>query len=273
MHNTMSQTESPRSAPTVTLRRIWSVRADGSYEVSHAPRADETTIALRTMEGEGVIELKNGIFSLRADSLLLFSSSDIRRYGTKNNFWHFYWFEFECPSLLLPLCRPMTVTDPSEDWPELCYAALSDSGRSAYVSSVFGAMLTHWLQFADEKDTDPGTLVAEQAVRYIQVHFGERETGLARLARSLGVSDRYLRKVFREKTGLSPQDYISECRIRSAKERLETTSEEINSIALSLGYQNQYYFSNFFKAKTGMSPSAYRENARASSPETKRRPL
>lgn len=134
MHNTMSQTESPRSAPTVTLRRIWSVRADGSYEVSHAPRADETTIALRTMEGEGVIELKNGTFSPRADSLLLFSSSDIRRYGTKDNFWHFYWFEFECPSLLLPLCRPMTVTDPSEDWPELCYAALSDSGRSAYVS-------------------------------------------------------------------------------------------------------------------------------------------
>ena len=50
MFNSLSQTISPRATPFVTLKKVWKVLADESYDVLKTSRYAETLVALRTVE-------------------------------------------------------------------------------------------------------------------------------------------------------------------------------------------------------------------------------
>ncbi|MBQ9116311.1 MAG: AraC family transcriptional regulator [Clostridia bacterium] len=72
------------------------------------------------------------------------------------------------------------------------------------------------------------------------------------------MGERSFRELFKRLIGVSPKEYISEMRIKNAEELLLTTSMSIKEISASLGFSNQYYFSNFFKKKKGGYPEAFR---------------
>lgn len=77
------------------------------------------------------------------------------------------------------------------------------------------------------------------------------------LARLTGLSTVYFRKLFTEVLGTSPISYISELRIKKAKEMLKSDYTSITDVAQSLGYLNIYDFSRAFKKYTGTPPSKY----------------
>jgi AraC family transcriptional regulator, arabinose operon regulatory protein len=64
---------------------------------------------------------------------------------------------------------------------------------------------------------------------------------------------------FKHFTGVSPMAFLTELRIQSACEYLDTTSLAIKEIAAILGYEDPYYFSRAFAKCTGQSPMKYRE--------------
>ena len=57
--------------------------------------------------------------------------------------------------------------------------------------------------------------------------------------------------------GRSMIDYINALKVERAKEIMNRGSVRINEIALSLGYENVYYFSKVFRKITGVSPTDY----------------
>ena len=65
---------------------------------------------------------------------------------------------------------------------------------------------------------------------------------------------------FTERTSKNFSDYLTECRIRKAKELLKHTEMRIYEIANAVGYNDPYYFSSCFKKITNKTPSEYREN-------------
>lgn len=77
------------------------------------------------------------------------------------------------------------------------------------------------------------------------------------LAKLTGFSTVYFRKLFAEVYGISPIAYVSELRIKKAKEMLKSDYGSITDIAISLGYSNIYDFSRDFKKHTGVSPTRY----------------
>ena len=58
--------------------------------------------------------------------------------------------------------------------------------------------------------------------------------------------------------GISPGQFILQKKMETATQLLTSTDLPIASIADSLGFGSQFYFSNFFKKQTGMTPSSYR---------------
>lgn len=66
-------------------------------------------------------------------------------------------------------------------------------------------------------------------------------------------------EVFKETTGLTPNDYLLRQRIERAKERLTQTSQPITEIALGVGFSSSQYFANVFRRYTGMTPLAHRK--------------
>lgn len=74
-------------------------------------------------------------------------------------------------------------------------------------------------------------------------------------------------RLFRQKTGYSPVDYLLRLKIQKASELLETTELPINKIAETLGYHDPYYFSRLFKQFTNFAPTQYRASIREESRE------
>jgi YesN/AraC family two-component response regulator len=71
----------------------------------------------------------------------------------------------------------------------------------------------------------------------------------------------YISKIFRQHTGVSPSEYITELRIERAKTLLETRRDLlIRDVSLLVGYNDPYYFSKAFKKITGHWPTQYQES-------------
>lgn len=87
------------------------------------------------------------------------------------------------------------------------------------------------------------------------------ELSLQGLASKLGVSAGYLATVFKKETGKTVLEYIKNKRIEHATYLLETTSLQIQTVALHCGVMDVQYFSKMFKNKTGKTPKEYRETA------------
>lgn len=82
----------------------------------------------------------------------------------------------------------------------------------------------------------------------------------AEIARSISMSYGYFSRCFHDVIGQSFSDYCISLRIKRAKTLLENTNQTVLSIAFSVGYEDEKYFSRIFKKSTGMSPSKYRKS-------------
>jgi signal transduction histidine kinase/AraC-like DNA-binding protein/CheY-like chemotaxis protein len=83
------------------------------------------------------------------------------------------------------------------------------------------------------------------------------------VAKSLGISEDYLSRVFNRELGISPWDYLNRYRIVQAKTLLQNTTNSIRMIARQVGFRDQSYFSRVFHKFAGQSPQNFRENPEA----------
>jgi methylphosphotriester-DNA--protein-cysteine methyltransferase len=78
------------------------------------------------------------------------------------------------------------------------------------------------------------------------------------LARSVGVSERQLERLFRERTGLGPKEMARVARLRSVLAHLASEARaDWADLATAFGYADQAHLIHEFQALTGKSPSRY----------------
>jgi len=85
------------------------------------------------------------------------------------------------------------------------------------------------------------------------------EWNLDRLVHEAGYSREHLRRLCRSCLGRGPMHQVTNLRMRRAVELLSKTALTIEAIALQVGYQNAFVFSNAFKKSIGCRPSEYRQ--------------
>lgn len=64
-------------------------------------------------------------------------------------------------------------------------------------------------------------------------------------------------RAFKKLTGLTPGSYLTQLRMLRAKELMTDKRAALRDIAVSVGYQDELYFSRVFKKTEGVSPSVY----------------
>ncbi len=121
---------------------------------------------------------------------------------------------------------------------------------------------------ADASADSPGGNPVQQAQQYIRQHLSEA-IYIHDIADAVHRSPQYLMRLFKKETGRAILEYITEERIRLARELLEKTQLSVDRVSDRCGYDNYSYFGKVFKRYTGLSPVAYRRNAREGVTPTK----
>ncbi len=98
-----------------------------------------------------------------------------------------------------------------------------------------------------------------RALQFIRNNY-ETDIQISELAASLAIDRTYLHRLFKKELNMSPKEYLTEVRIRKAKELLANTDSPINTIAQSVGYEDPQQFAKIFKQKTNLTASDYRKS-------------
>lgn len=98
----------------------------------------------------------------------------------------------------------------------------------------------------------------KRAKGWIKTHLGESIT-IKQIAAHVHLNPTYFCEYFKNQTGETVLDYVTNERLKTAKELLMQTDLKIYDIAEKVGYQDTKYFSRLFKQRTGKLPSQFRE--------------
>ena len=113
--------------------------------------------------------------------------------------------------------------------------------------------------FDDKPLPAPTAALVKRTLAFIHQNYN-RPLSRAEIARSIGASQNYLSRVFREDMGLTPWQYLNRYRIKQAKDLLLQSEDSITTIALEVGLEDPAYFSRIFSKEVGISPSAFRKS-------------
>ncbi|NLA78254.1 MAG: helix-turn-helix transcriptional regulator [Erysipelothrix sp.] len=94
-------------------------------------------------------------------------------------------------------------------------------------------------------------------LRYIEYHL--MDVNLNDLSKEFKFSRDYFNRLIKEMTGSTFSEYLKEVRLNRAMQLLIETDEDIDKIALKVGYTNKSFFYGLFKDKLNATPSEYRK--------------
>ncbi|ACT00422.1 response regulator transcription factor [Paenibacillus sp. JDR-2] len=97
-------------------------------------------------------------------------------------------------------------------------------------------------------------------VAYIDSHY-EQKLYLKDLSAQFYINQVYCCQLFKKNLGKTFSEYVSELRIKKARELLKKTDLSIEEIAIQTGYVEYYYFNKVFKKHCGITPSKFRKSS------------
>ncbi|MGN9165651.1 GH39 family glycosyl hydrolase [Tissierellaceae bacterium HCP3S3_D8] len=98
----------------------------------------------------------------------------------------------------------------------------------------------------------------ENIISYINDNLGQKIT-LQQLAKREHISLYYLSHFFKNKVGISFQEYINTVRLDKATSLLITTNDTITDVAFQCGFSSTTYFNKIFKESYNCTPTEYRD--------------
>jgi len=84
------------------------------------------------------------------------------------------------------------------------------------------------------------------------------DLSLNEVAAQVNLSPSHFSVVFSQETGQTFKEYLTEVRIKKAKELLRMTTLRSAEISYQVGYSDPHYFSYVFRKNTGATPSEFR---------------
>jgi len=133
------------------------------------------------------------------------------------------------------------------------YEAGSWKNAADYLQKLSGIIS----QIQKNKENHTRGYVVDRMTQYIDQHI-EEDLSLTQLSRLTGYNASYLSRVFKQKTGVTVNEYICRQKLVRINAYLADDALSIRDVAARTGFSSRTYFNNFFKRMMGMSPKEYR---------------
>jgi len=99
--------------------------------------------------------------------------------------------------------------------------------------------------------------VREHVVAHI-----EENISIQTLASIVGLSRFHFTRAFKQSEGVTPHQFLLQCRVKRVQELLTATELPLSQIALAAGFSDQSHCSRRFRELVGITPSRYRWSMR-----------
>ena len=121
----------------------------------------------------------------------------------------------------------------------------------------FGLTGIRRLSDRKQEENRRGEYVVSSVKQFVEAHYGD-SICLEELAADIGLSPNYVRSLFKEREGITINDWIVEFRMGKACELLRDRRLKVKEISRMVGYENSSYFCSVFARRFGASPNEYR---------------
>ena len=101
----------------------------------------------------------------------------------------------------------------------------------------------------------------KRAIEFVNEYYMQ-DIHLNQIAEVCHINEKYLGRIFKQKTGSSFREYLTEQRFKQVENKLKFGDESITDIALSCGFEEITYFNHLFKRTYGISPTEFRKQNR-----------
>ncbi|WP_239635467.1 AraC family transcriptional regulator [Paenibacillus sp. H1-7] len=118
-------------------------------------------------------------------------------------------------------------------------------------------LIQRYRQLVESKDF----MMCQRMIDYMKEHLGE-PIGIPEIADSIGISSSLASQVFKQETGETIYNYLTQLRVDRAAELLIKTDSRISDIALMVGYQHENSFIRIFRKFKDITPGKYRDMMR-----------
>lgn len=120
-------------------------------------------------------------------------------------------------------------------------------------------ILAKGIKLRDDSTRSRYKSVIGKAVEYINENYSDEFLTLNKVACAANVSANHFSALFSQEMKQTFIEYLTELRMKKAKEMLRCTDKRSGEIALDIGYKDSHYFSFLFKKTQGCTPSEYRK--------------
>jgi len=168
----------------------------------------------------------------------------------------YIWVTLDCGESMAALLKEPVVHMP---WAQSIFSRIiACASAPAAEWMVSAQVFEFFVQLAAQQvpSTTPQEDYVSRAVHYIQTNYSDSIL-VADLAADLGLSRNYFCRIFKQQTGLSPQEYLVSYRLERAAALLTEQGLSQKEAAFQVGYPDVYGFSRMFKRKFGVAPGAY----------------
>ena len=251
------------------------------YHLEGSTRPKTMTQLVVTLEGEGAFRYGDTIYPLTPGKGFMCMLGDPQSAyfypGHARKPWIFLWMDFSGETAV------RMVEELSSLYGHV-FALPLDSGLIRYlksfrnqrrsirfVSPTEGArivcdVLALLGENLDRKDIDsPGNRLVQAAQSAISKNL-DRTWNLSDIAARLKVSREHLTRIFRDRTGMTPQEFAAEERMQFAVRLLRDSFQSCEEIAEQTGYSSAVSFNRAFRRRFGYSPMQYRKSKMRSLP-------
>ncbi len=108
-----------------------------------------------------------------------------------------------------------------------------------------------------EGSYDPYEKISK-AIDHIKCHI-DQKIYIEELAEMSHMSKFHFTRVFFQITGLTPHQFIMECRLQKGKRLIQSTGKSIIEISFECGFSSQSHFTTLFKKAFGCTPAQFRK--------------
>ena len=223
------------------------------------------------VSGSGTFTTENRTYSLEVGNAFFIGNKKGLYRADENDPWTYIWINFSgalgkefLEILKLDSENPIYKTNNPERLAG-CFeemAEIDTEKNEFYIYSRFLNLMSEMLETSSSKTARkkpaPDRYI-DICREYVRLNYMKKITAKD-LSKAAMLEYSYLFRLFKEKLGMSPGEYIINFKIGIAAKLLCEDDMTINEIAATVGYDDRAAFSKLFRKKCGISPSEYRKN-------------